>query len=503
MVEEAGNHRDGRALTMVSTPQGRAPLYEALLGYIREGVLPCHFPGHKQGRGVDPRFLEFVGHGAFYLDLTEVPGLDDLHRPAGAIAEAQRLAAEAFGAEETFFLVNGTTAGNQAMLLATCRPGDLVAVARNAHRSVLAGLIMSGAFPLYLEPEWDPRLGIWLGLDPGKVEAVLERNPGIRALLLTYPTYHGIAGHLEPILRQAHERGIPVLVDEAHGSHLGFHPCFPPSAMQAGADASAQSAHKTLGALTQASYLHVRGRRVDRERLRSALQMVQTTSPSYLLMVSLDLARRRMALEGYSLLGRALELAREARRRLNRIPGLYCPGEEMTSRPGVAGLDPSRLLIHLAELGITARQAESWLREHCRIQVEGAEGHLLVVPVTIADTPDTLEALVAALGRMAREKAGPAGEYPQDVPVPRPPAPEVVLSPREALFRPRRRLPLRSATGHLAAEWVCPYPPGVPVLAPGERLTPEVVGWLEYARAAGLKVQGPADSGLHTIAVLS
>jgi len=489
---------------MVTTPQSGAPLYEALLRYVREGVLPFHFPGHKQGRGVDPGFLDFVGHRALSLDLTEVPGLDDLHRPVGAIAEAQRLAAEAFGAEETFFLVNGTTAGNQAMVLATCRPGDLVAVARNAHRSVLAGLILSGAFPLYLEPEWDSYLGIWLGVDPGKVGAALERNPGVKALFLTYPTYHGIISHLEVILREAHDRGVPVLVDEAHGSHLGFHPHLPVAAMHAGADASAQSAHKTLGALTQASYLHVRGGRVDRERLRSALQMVQSTSPSYLLMVSLDLARRRMALEGHSLLGRALELAGEARRCLNRIPGLYCPGEELTGRPGVASLDPTRLVIHLGELGLPAGQAESWLRERCRIQVEGAEGYILVVPVTIADTPDTLEALVTALGRMAREKAGGSGESPQEPlpPVPRPPAPEVVLSPREAFFRPRRRLPLRRATGHLAAEWVCPYPPGVPVLAPGERVTAEVVGWLEYARRAGLKIQGPADSGLHTIAVM-
>jgi arginine decarboxylase len=461
--------------------QHRTPLFEALRTYAQQVKAPFHVPGHKMGRAAAPDWRAFIGENALAVDLTEAPGLDDLHAPEGVIAEAQALAAEAFGAAESFFLVGGTTAGLHALILAACPPGAIVAVPRHAHRSVLGALILAGARPAWVRVQFHPELDIATGIDLASLEAAL---PGAAAAVLVHPTYYGIATRLEPELAAIHKAGIPALVDEAHGCHFGFHPALPPSALSMGADGVVQSIHKTGGSLTQSSLCHLgHGHRLEAGRVRAMLRLVQSTSPSYLLMASLDVARRELALHGEALWDRALTLAGEARRRLAALRGIRVHPSD----------DPTKLVIDVRGRGLTGFDASDLLFSR-GVAVESAGlGYVLAV-MTPGDTQDTVDALVAAVSSL------PEGPGVPPVP-PEPPWPEIVLSPREAYLGPKVAVPLEAAVGRVAAELVAPYPPGIPVVAPGERLTAEVVQYLRHAVSAGYHLQGPADSQLRTIQV--
>ncbi|MBI2458273.1 MAG: aminotransferase class V-fold PLP-dependent enzyme, partial [candidate division NC10 bacterium] len=303
---------------MIPDRQYRTPLFDALVALAEARKVSFHTPGHKSGKGISTRFRKFVGSKIFTIDLTTLDEVDCLQKPVGVIREAQELAAEAHGADRSFFLVNGTTVGNHAMILSTVRPGEEVLVARNAHKSILAGIILSGATPRFFLPSFDPDLGIAINVSAAAAAQAMQTHPGARVMALTSPNYYGIAADMPTIIAAGQRQGKILIVDEAHGPHLHFHPALPPSAVDAGADLTVQSTHKIVGGMTQASMLHVKGGAVDAGRVAGILQMLQSTSPSYILMASLDLARMQMATEGRKLLGKAIELAEEARARINR-----------------------------------------------------------------------------------------------------------------------------------------------------------------------------------------
>lgn len=484
--------------------QSRAPLWESLRDHVSEGYQPFHVPGHKGGRGSWPPFAEFLGSGVFRLDLTELPGLDDLHLPQGPILEAQELAAECFGAGRTFFLVNGATVGIHAALLACTGPGDPVLVPRHAHRSVWAAMVLAGSKPVYLRPEWDRDWGIALGVTAEELERKLVDAPAIKAMLLLHPTYEGIVPDTVMLIEIAHRAGLTVVSDESHGVHFTFHPRLPVASLAAGADLVVQSTHKVLGAFTQAAMLHtcpgVTGKEVG-----TALNLLQSTSPSYLLMASLDAARCHMAQHGRALLDRLLPLSQEARDRINSVPGMRCLGEEILGRPGVAGYDPTRLVVSAQALGLTGYRLAEILRVQYRVQVEMAGAKYIVLLLTVADTKESIQALLRALEGVSRravhenslEGSRNLEVVPGDLPLP-----EVVLSPREAFFAKVRKLPLRETCGEVAAEMFVPYPPGIPLICPGERITREVIDLINEYKSLGTGWQGPADPTLEMMDVI-
>ncbi|HWI62009.1 MAG TPA: aminotransferase class I/II-fold pyridoxal phosphate-dependent enzyme [Symbiobacteriaceae bacterium] len=466
----------------MSQNQHRAPIFDAVRAYAESVRAPMHIPGHKLGKAAPAEWREFMGAGALSIDLTEAPGLDDLHAPEGVIAEAQDLAAAAFGAQRSFFLVGGTTAGLHALILTACRPGDTVAVPRHAHRSVLGALVLSGAKPSWVRTRFHEELDIAVGLDLQSLEKQID---AASAALLVNPTYYGIASHLGEEIPVIHRRGLPVLVDEAHGSHFGFHPTLPPSALSLGADGVVQSIHKTGGSLTQSSICHLgHESRLNEQRLRAMLRLVQSTSPSYLLMSSLDVARRELALHGRANWDRALDLASRTRQQLGALRGITL----------AESTDPTKLLINVRGRGLTGFQASEFLWSHGVAVESSGLGYVLAV-MTPGDTEETAESLVSAVAALPE---GP-GAPPRP---PEPPWPETVLPPREAYLGPQESVPLSQAVGRVAAELVAPYPPGIPVVAPGERLTVDVVAYLRHAVAAGHHLQGPADPHLNRIQVV-
>ncbi len=489
-------------------PQEATPLLDAMREYAGAGIARFHMPGHKGGRGVHPRLREFLGPGVFSADVTGVEGLDDLHQPGGVIRAAQDLAARAFGADRSFFLVNGTSAGVQAMLLTFCRPGEPILIPRNIHKSILAGVILSGARPVFMVPEVDGELGIAMGLDPARVRGGLRRHPGARGVLIMNPTYYGVCGDIHALVAAAHDADKPALVDEAHGPLFHFHEALPPSSLDAGADACAQGMHKIAGGLTQASILHVRAGRVDVPRLEAVLRLIQSTSASYLRMASLDAARMQLATRGRELIERAMALAGWVRDRVNAVPGLYAFGEERLGGPGAARLDPTKVTVTVRELGLSGQQVELILRYRYRIQVEMSDLFNVLLIVGFGNTAAEAERLVAALEDIAAR----AREFREERVVRLleraargdllPPVPELAVLPREAFYAESRTVRLEAAAGHVAAEVVTCYPPGIPILCPGERITREIVDHLLLVREAGFRVSGPRDPGLATLQVL-
>ncbi len=472
-----------------------APLFEALLKHISKNPFSFHVPGHGRGKRLPEELISPGGRSLFSLDLTELPGTDDLHNPNGPIARAQELAACVYGAGKSFFLINGSTVGIQALIAAVVGPKKVI-VPRNAHRSVLGGLIVSGADPVYVETETIPVFGVDCGVSALTVQRALEGHPQVAAVLTVRPGYYGVARDLEGLVAVVHERDKPLLVDEAHGAHLRFHHGLPKDAMAAGADASVQSTHKLGGALGQCSMMHLQERFIDGDRVKAALGLLQTTSPSYILMTSLDLARRQMALEGEALLERALQLARQARRRLSCVKGIRVLTEDCLT--GNIWLDKTKLVISVQGLGITGYQAGSLLAERYNVFVEMADVNNIVAFVTIGATGRDCDALVSAMEDIAvRER------LPVKVKLPgAPPGWNKRMKPRDAWFSPSQRVPLTEAKGRICAEPVAVYPPGIPAVNPGEEITSEVQEYLVSIGDMGLPCHGPSDLTLKTIKVV-
>jgi len=350
--------------------QYETPLFSGLIEHAKKDPVQFHIPGHKKGVGLDPEFREYIGENAFKIDLINISPLDDLHQPKGMIKKAQDLAAEAFGADHTFFSVQGTSGAIMTMVMAVCGPGDKIIVPRNVHKSVMSAIVFTGAIPVFIHPEVDEKLGISHGITTDSVEKALQQHPDAKGVLVINPTYFGIAADLKEIVKIAHSYGVPVLVDEAHGVHIHFHEQLPISAMQAGADMAATSVHKLGGSMTQSSILNVKEGLVSAQRVQSILSMLTTTSTSYLLLASLDVARKQLAIKGKELIQKSIDLANYIRMEVNKINHLYCVGEEIVGTKAVFDIDPTKLIISVKDLGMTGHDAEKWLREVYNIEVE-------------------------------------------------------------------------------------------------------------------------------------
>ncbi|MFC7442287.1 aminotransferase class I/II-fold pyridoxal phosphate-dependent enzyme [Laceyella putida] len=480
--------------------QYHTPLFTKLREHANLNPIQFHIPGHKKGQGMDPEYRDFIGLNALSIDLINIAPLDDLHHPQGIIQEAQQLAAEAFGADHTFFSIQGTSGAIMTMVMSVVGPGDKIIVPRNVHKSVLSAVILAGALPIFVHPEMDKTLGIAHGITACQVDKALKQHPDAKAVLVINPTYYGVAGNLKEIVELVHRYGIPVLVDEAHGVLTHFHDRLPMSAMDAGADMAATSVHKLGGSLTQSSVLNVREGLVNPARVQSIISMLTTTSTSYILLASLDAARRYLAVNGEEIIEETLKLADYARRQINEIPGLRCVGREWLGSDAVYDMDETKLLIHLENMSINGSEAENWLRDHYQIEVELSDLYNLLCLITPGDTNETIDQLLTALRGMSSQfyQAGRCSA----VEIHLPDIPTLVLSPREAFYSETESILLKEAAGRVIAEFIMIYPPGIPILAPGEEITEENIYYIAEHIQAGLPVQGPEDPTLQTVRVI-
>lgn len=481
--------------------QSRMPLLEAVERFA--GQKPAYFriPAHRFSRGVNPGFLEAAGEKMFSCDLTEAEGLDDLHHPAGAILEAEQLAAELYGSRRCWFLVNGTTCGNEAMILSAVGPGEKIMVPRNAHKSAMMGLILSGAVPVWIMPEYCGEWGVFGGIRPETVEEGFRREPDCRAVFLVSPTYYGICSDIQAIADICHAHGAMLLVDEAHGGHLYFSEQYPSGALQQGADLCAQSTHKTAGSLTQSSLLHLQGNLADPERVDENLKLVMSTSPSYLLMASLDAARQQLALRGKEMMEEAARMARQAGERLAQIEGFRVMEQNLSGTCGIRGLDPARLVFSARDLGLAGYELQERMYREAGISLEMADHENVIAVVTWGNRPEDLDRLIKGAESIARAEAGKRQPLLRrnfqfsDLP-------EMAIPPREAYFRPKRKVSWRNAAGEIAGESAAPYPPGIPLVCPGEVLEQDVWEELERCRREGISLHGPASPQLKTFRII-
>jgi arginine decarboxylase len=487
--------------------QNQTPLLDALKANAARLHAPFYTPGHKQGEGISQPLADLFGKAVFRADLTELADLDNLFAPQGVIQQAQQLAAAAFGASQTWFLVNGSTCGIEAAILATCGMGDKIILPRNVHSSAIAGLILSGAIPIFLNPEYDPVLDIAHSITPNAVESALQQHPDAKAVLTVYPTYYGVCGDLRAIANITHQYNIPLLVDEAHGAHFAFHPKLPTPALAAGADLTVQSIHKVLGAMTQASMLHIQGNRIDGDRISKALQLLQSTSPSYLLLASLDAARQQMALHGKMLMSRTLQLANKARTKISQIPRLSVlqipspPSQGgLGGSPGFVALDETRLTVTVSGLGLTGFEADEILDEKFAVTAEFASLQHLTFIISLGNTPGDIEQLVQSFTTLAKEYRRTNLTFKSDLFTTQCHA--LHFSPREAFFAISEILPLIQTNQRICAEIVCPYPPGIPLLMPGEIITKPVLDYLQQIQAMGGFISGCNDTSFKTLKVL-
>ncbi|MBU5590819.1 aminotransferase class I/II-fold pyridoxal phosphate-dependent enzyme [Clostridium sp. MSJ-4] len=485
---------------MYKLDQNETPLFDALLEYVNRETIPFHVPGHKKGIGMDEEFKSFIGENPFKIDVTVFKLVDSLHHPTGPIKKAQELASDAYGSEAAFFSIHGTSGAIQAMIMSVVNAGDTIVVPRNVHKSVTAGIILSGAVPVYMQPELDKDVGIAQGVTPETVEATLREHPEAKAVLIINPTYYGVSTDIKKIADIVHSYDIPLIVDEAHGPHLSFNDKLPMSAIEAGADICSQSTHKIIGALTQCSLLHVNSKYVDPTRVQQILNLLQTTSPSYILMASLDCARRQIALHGKELLEGSIALSNYAREEINKIPGFYCFGNEILGNPGVFALDPTKITITCRDLGITGYDLDMILSTKYHIQMELSDLYNVLAVGSFGDTKESIDKLVEALKEISEEYASKNTKKPDFIDIP--PIPERVLIPREAFNGTKESVPLIDSVGLISGEFLLAYPPGIPVLCPGEKITKNIIQYVQELKDAGLYVQGTEDPKVEYIKVV-
>jgi len=481
----------------LSGNQNIAPLFEALKKYDSKNVVPFDVPGHKHGKGL-PEFTEFVGEQLMRIDVNSMKPLDNISNPISVIKEAEELMAEAYFADCAFFLVNGTTSGVQAMIMSVCKPGEKIIIPRNAHKSATNGLILSGAIPVYIQPETDYELGIANGVTAKNVEKAIINNPDAKAVFLANPTYYGAVSEIENIIDIAHKNGMSVLVDEAHGAHLKFHEEFPKDAMELGADMAAVSLHKTGGSLTQSSVLLLNEGMIDKNTVKTILNLTQTTSASYILMTSLDVARKRLAVEGNRIFEDILRITRNARNQINDIEGLYAFGKEMIGKLGVYDFDETKLGVNVTGLGITGFEAYDILRDKYNIQVELGDAYNILAIVSVGDTEESLNSLVMALKDMSIKYKGNKKKFEKVILE----NPEVIVSPRDAFYARKRIIRLEEAEGEISGESVMAYPPGIPIVAPGERITKRMIEYIKFLKKQHSMLTDTADPDVEYIKVL-
>ena len=490
---------------MLVLDQTAIPLLDSLQASAQRCHSPFYAPGHKRGRGISRRLVNLLGASVFQADLPELPELDNLFAPVGVIQEAQELAAAAFGAEQTWFLVNGSTCGVIAAILATCGSGEKIILPRNIHQSAIAGLVLCGAIPVFITPEYDRSNDLAHSITPAAVKLALEQHPDAKALLLLYPTYHGACGDATAIAKLAHDYDIPLLVDEAHGAHFAFHPQLPPSALSVGADLTVQSTHKVLGAMTQASMLHIQGNLIDRQRLSQALQLLQSTSPSYLLLASLDAARQQMALQGEQIITQTLQLADDAITQISQIHKLSVLAP--TNTPGFLLGDRTRVTVKVSDLGISGFEADQIFHQQLGVTAELPTLQHLTFIITWGNTAQDIQQLVQAFSTLVQEHdRSDSGSYisynSQKYNLQLPLIYDCAISPRAAFFAPTETLPIAETPGRIAAELVCPYPPGIPALMPGEKIEPDTLEYLKQVLLLDGNITGCSDPSLETLKVV-
>ncbi len=477
--------------------QRATPLADALDAQRINRLAHFDVPAHKSGRG-NPELTEYLGKRAMAMDVNSMKPLDNLGHPVSVIRDAQRLAAEAFGADDAFFMVNGTTSAVQAMIMATCTAGDEIILPRNVHRSAINALVVCGAIPVYVNPGTDKRLGIPLGMRVEDVAKAIADHPSAKAVLVNNPTYYGICSNLVEIVKLAHAAGMRVLADEAHGTHFYFHEELPVSAMAAGCDMTAASIHKTGGSLTQSSVLLTR-RPVNPDYVRQVITLTQSTSASYLLLSSLDIARKNLFFRGREMYQKTMDFADYAREEINELGGYYAFGPEIIDGDAVFAFDRTKLSVHTRDIGLAGIEVYDHLRDDYGIQIEfGDVGNLLAI-LSAGDRMMDVERLISALEEIKRlREKSPIGLFDHEYI-----DPVIVLPPQEAFYAKKRRVPMRESTDLVAGEFVMSYPPGIPIVAPGERITPDVLEHILFAKEKGCFMTGTEDMNLEYINVLA
>ena len=482
---------------MKQLSQERTPLHEALEKHRSERMAHFDVPGHKGGRG-NKELKYFLGEETLKLDVNSMKPLDNLCHPVSVIKEAQKLAAQAFGASEAFFIVNGTTAAVQAMIMSTCKAGEKIIMPRNVHRSAINALVVCGAVPVYVNPGINKQLGIPLGMSVRDVEQAIMDNPDAKAVMVNNPTYYGICSDLKSIVTLAHSKGMRVLVDEAHGTHFYFGENMPINAMRAGADMAAVSMHKTGGSLTQSSLL-LCGENVNTDYVRQVINLTQTTSGSYLLMSSLDIARKNLSLNGKEMFRKTVDFAEYAREEINKLGGYYAFAQELENQDTVYAFDPTKLSIHTRDIGLAGIEVYDLLRDDYGIQIEfGDIGNILAI-ISSGDRNLEIERLISALSEIKRLYGKDAtGMFDHEYI-----NPKVVMPPQKAFYSSKRTVPIMESAGEICAEFVMCYPPGIPILAPGEAITEEILNYTDYAKKKGCFMTGTQDMSVEHIQVVA
>ena len=480
----------------MNDPQERAPIYEALEKFSRQRVVPFDVPGHKRGRG-NPELAKLLGEKCVSMDVNSMKPLDNLCHPVSVIRDAEKLAADAFGAESAFLMVGGTTSAVQSMVMSVVKAGEKIILPRNVHRSVMGALVLCGAVPVYVNPETDARLGIPLGMSLKQLERTIECTPDAKAILVNNPTYYGICSDLRSIVKLAHEHNMLVIADEAHGTHFYFGEGLPVSAMAAGADMAAVSMHKSGGSLTQSSLL-LAGPNVNADHVRQIINLTQTTSASYLLLSSLDISRRNLALRGREAFAGVVELADYAREEINDIGDWYAFSAERINGSSIFDFDRTKLSVHTLNVGLAGIEVYDILRDEYDIQIEFGDLGNILAYLSIGDRKRDVERLVSALSEIrrlyGRARAGMmANEY-----IP----PDVAVTPQFAFYAPKESLPIEETAGRICSEFVMCYPPGIPILAPGERVTDKILEYIRYAKDKGCQMTGPEDTKIERLNVL-
>ncbi|MBQ8133316.1 MAG: aminotransferase class I/II-fold pyridoxal phosphate-dependent enzyme [Clostridia bacterium] len=477
--------------------QERAPIFEALSEYRENRIVSFDVPGHKQGKG-NPELTEFLGKQCMSVDVNSMKPLDNLCHPVSVIKEAEELMADAFRAAHAFFMVNGTSSAVQAMVMSVCKRGDKIIMPRNVHRSSINALIVCGAVPVYVNPGLNRRLGIPLGMSVESVRNAIKENPDAKAIIVNNPTYYGICSNLREIVKLAHAAGMKVLVDEAHGTHFYFGDYMPLSAMSVGADMAAVSMHKTGGSLTQSSALLL-GKDINPGYVRQIINLTQTTSASYLLLSSVDIARRNLALNGKKIFETVTSLASYGIREINKLGGLYAFSRELINGDDIFDFDPTKISVHTRDIGLAGIEVYDILRDRFDIQIEfGDIGNILAI-VSVGDRILNVERLISALYEIKRlYTKSPVGmldhEYIK---------PHVVCSPQEAFYSEKKQLPLDETLDKVCAEFVMCYPPGIPILAPGELITKDALEYIKYAKIKGCNLTGAEDMNTDKINIIT
>ncbi|XP_011077895.2 uncharacterized protein LOC105161781 [Sesamum indicum] len=497
------NGNDAKHLTEANTYDDHLPpLVRALKASAERKTVAFHFPGHKRGQAAPSPLAELIGTKPFLHDVTELPDLDRFFSPKGPLLEAKRLAAELFGAKETWFLVGGTSCGVQAAIMATCSPRDTIILPRNAHVSATTGVIFSGAMPKYIVPQYNSEWDIAAGITPSQVKSAIRESKAsgrkVGAVFVTSPTYNGICSNLSEISKVCHSQGIPLIVDEAHGAHFKFHPEMPKTALDQGADISIQSTHKVLCSFSQTSMLHISGENIDRERLHKCLHALQSTSPSWLFLASLDAARHQLSTDSTAF-NEAVNLANVAKILIRKIPGIYVL--DLSAFPGFSSMDPLRVTIGVWQLGLSGFQANEILDNDLGIIPELVSTNSVTLAFSQGTTGEHVQRLVSGLKHLSgkfstvnRGNAVTEKARPYDDPI-------MSLNPREAFFASKTRMKFKDCSGEVCGEFLCPYPPGIPVLVPGEVITEKALDYLQQIKSHGGFIIGAADPQLDYIVV--